>query len=276
MKEEILSELRNYARWVSRRDPLVREARRRGATWSEIVEASGLAKQTIANILKTADPEEKAVQATDTAQYFPHHPHFVSVERGTYRNKFVFKPFTGREPEPVAPHHPGVFEGPVYEEWKQRRDELQAAGDLWAMARYRIDMEPLFQRGAKEWPRVVAAVKEMREAYAGLRSATAWDSAVMRLLDAQDAALQAMTDWDNSVGCEIARTEARQPGSVHDGPGWRRLAQEMGFDSADWQVGTYYWSDRSWGDSPVDDLKSEIDQQKRRLREIASFSKQQA
>lgn len=58
-KAESLAELRQYAQWVSRRDHLVRQARQDGSTWSEIIDASGLSRQTIAKILahNTTDKE---------------------------------------------------------------------------------------------------------------------------------------------------------------------------------------------------------------------------
>lgn len=273
-KEESLAELRQYARWVSRRNPLVRKAHHDGATWSELVEASGLARQTIANILAAPQPEEDSVETT--AQHFPHHPHFLSVKPGSFENRYEFKPFSGREPEPVEPDYPGNDDNDksVYEEWRERCAEIRAARQEWQMARYHVDMEPLFQLAAKKWPKVAASLAAMREAYATLDDATRWEPAVKRLLDAQDAASEVMSDWDNTVAMDIARTWQQQPGHVWEMiPGWRRSARDMGYDSADWEVGTYY-SD-GYDDSPLGALESEIEKQRRRLREVASFSKQQ-
>lgn len=270
-KEESLAELRRFAHLSYRRNFLVRESRSRGATWSEIIEASGLAKQTVANILKSA-PKEEPVQTTDTAQHFPHHSHFVHVARGSYGAEYTFREFTGQEPEPVEPNFPGTDDKAVYEEWRQRCDEIRAARRSWSLARYRVEMAPLFRMAAQKWPQVANAVATMREAYAALDSATVWEPAVKRLLDTQDAALKAMGDWDDTVARDIARTVDQQPSCVWDvSPSWRRSAQDAGFDSADWQVGTYYGD--GYDDGPLSALESEIEKQKSRLREIRSYSR---
>lgn len=53
-KAESLAKLREYAKWSAQRDHLVCEAKLQGASYTEIMDASGLAKATVNAILKKA------------------------------------------------------------------------------------------------------------------------------------------------------------------------------------------------------------------------------
>lgn len=280
-KKHHLQQLSRYRSWTGSRDELVCAAKRAGASYVEIITASGLSRGTVTTILSRAGltagqaPQEDTVLTTEP--YFPHHPHLIKT-RGQHDYKiYEFKPFTGNEDQPIEPPLPDNASEEVMREWLDRCSEYRAAHREWAIARYRARLKPLLLAAADYWPKVIDARHEMRKAFDALTTATVWETAVARLLAAQDHARAVMSTWADEFAFPIDELYGRQAEYVLDAaPHLHDAAVELGIHtSRDWLLGDYWRGDRDrlpTYDSPVADLDAEIETQKRRLAEIAAYS----
>lgn len=289
-KEQALARLRQYREWVERRDFLVCEAKRAGATYLEIMTASALAKGTVNTILAKAgltgpQTSEDTVPATTSgasSRYFPHHPHFLSAtEDGGGRTRYQFRPFTGDEPEPVWPAAPKQSEEDeaMWAEYSERCREIDAAWKLLRGARYHKQVTPLVDAACKARPPVDEALREMDAAWSGLDSAQVWQVAVKRLLDAYDSARAAMQCWVHTFAEPLAVVESNQSEYVLEYVAdWRSIARQLGHEEPQWDIGSYYKGDKhvraSYDPAPLDDLERTITKQRTKLEEIAKLSRQ--
>jgi hypothetical protein len=295
-KDAALALLREYRSWTERRDPLVCAAKRADASYSEIINAGGLARGTVNTILARAGltgplapaPEEP-VPTTTRPRYFPHHPHFMSATKhGSSHAEYQFRAFTGDEPEPVYPEMPGPYKAAaeqsdkdkaMWAEYTERVREIDTATLLWKEARYLKQITPLVDAACKARPAVDAALREMDEAWAALDNAPVWQVAVKRVLDAHDAAQVAMRRWVDEYAEPLAMVEGSLSVRVleHVKP-WQDIARQLGHDRPEWEIGWYYKGDRHGGASydraPMTELDRTITEQRAKLKEIAEFSKQ--
>jgi hypothetical protein len=295
-KRAALANLRDYAQWVARRDPLVCAARQAGASYDEIIEASTLSRGTVTSILTKAglvgrhSPSKEALVPTSTApaQFYPHHPHFVEVQEewGGTMYTYAFRPFSGDEPEPVPPPYPSYVpeEDRTAEddarllEWRERNREMDAARKLWQQARYHRQITPLVEAAIKARPPVDQALDAMQRAWEALDNTLVWPAAVKGLLDAQDAARAAMAQWVDDYAYPLAEAEASQPYYIREEVAdWKGIAAAKfnGGQRISWDIGFYY-ADSSYSEyseSPLDDLNCEIKRQRDKLAEIAKYNK---
>ncbi|MET9260349.1 hypothetical protein [Amycolatopsis sp. NPDC004079] len=291
-KVRALARLTQLREWAERRDELVCDAQRARATYAEIMAASGLAKHTISAILgragltgdRPAHPEDTMLAAALSVDY-PHQPHFVRVEPApegdhanilcrylnrsgmtpTPRVKFTFEAFTGDEPEPLLPsiadldrasamRNEAPFASALCEtEWRVARD-------LWRLARHTRRLLPVLDDAAVVWTRYDHARDTMNRLYRGLGTTAKWNQAVMRLLDAQENALNEAEDWGR-VSRLIAEAEDQKHLFF---PSFTVLASQHGIDehASLWQLDP---------DARAT-VESTIRAQKHRLREIRELS----
>lgn len=299
-KDLSLARLRQYRDWSERRDLLVCDAKQFGATYAEIMAASGLAKGTVNSILDRAGltgdqtRHQESTMTTSTAavigiraRFFAHHPHFVDIKpMGGSSYNYTFRQFSGDEPEPERPDHPAYV--PVedrtteYEaqgqEWSERCTEMDVAHKLWEQARYRRQITPLVEAAIKARPPVDQALSTMQQAWEALDNALVWPVAVKQLLDAQDRARAALAQWVDTYAYPLAVAEGTQSYYIRENiANWGAIADELNDGRIGWEIGDYYAGDRHVGagysDSPLDDLERTIEQQRAQLAEIAKYSK---
>lgn len=300
-KTTALSRLTLWADETKRRDPLVCDAKRAGATHDEIVFASGLAKQTVANILKAAGltaealkQQERSMQTDTTtppafgtsARFFPHHPHFVAVKPTWLdgRYEYTFREFTGDEPRPENPAYPGYVpdeeqtaeDKARMREYHERMAEIDSADKAWQQARYRRQITPLAEAAVKARPPVDEALSAMTEAWEALDSAPVWPVAVKRLIDAQDKARTEMGRWVDGYAYPLAKAEGSQSHYIREHVAdWRDIAEKVTGTRIGWDIGWYYKGDHhvgSYSSDPWGELDETIRKQRARLEEITRLS----
>lgn len=282
-KERALAALRVWRAYFDDRDSLLINARKAGATIAEIMEASKLAKGTVRAVVGTAeDTDQENMMPTTTdhlVQY--HHPHYISgtvttTRSGSMRLEIQMRPFTGIEPEPTEP--PEIW-GLDREDRELLRAEYQILRGEWAKARLRKDARPVLAQAAPVWENYRAAREAMDAEYAKFWTGEAdggkWKRQVLHLVEAQETALAAAQDWDNTA-VELARLER----FAIDAISHYRLthaASDIGMDISTWDVRDLddYEGDKSWGWSPrllAQDVATEIEQQKERLKQVAELA----
>lgn len=287
-KDIALERLRQYRGWAESRDPLVCAAKRAGATYTEIVTSSGLAKGTVNTILARAGltgPQtsnlENAMPTSTAARYYPHHSHFISATPRFGRVEYEFKPFTGDEPKPepprpmppyVAPEKRTAEQQAMADEFTERVAEYDVMKGAWREAVYRKQMTPLINAAYEARPAADAALREMDDAWAALDNAEVWPVAVKRVLDAHDAARTAMEQWMNQYAKPLATAESQFLQVSERLADWRGLAYGLGHDGR-LDVGWTY--DGHYDASPMDEVNDKIAKQRQRLEEIAKFGKQE-
>jgi hypothetical protein len=201
-----------------------------------------------------------------------HHPHLVAVETHSWgAATYTFAPFTGDEPEPMCPP---FADGDDLDAHRELRHEYAAAHSLWAAARYLRQLIPLVQAGVPLWQAYARARKAMDSVFDSLTDTAdgQWRATVLRLLDAQAAALTAAQRWDEHA-YEIAKVEWSVSTSVMERvDGVRGAARELGIDARDWQVGHPDEYECSWtrDTTPlVEQVTQAIAAQRERVREVA-------
>ena len=211
-KQTALDTLRDFAQWAAKRDGLVCAARRAGASYDEIIEASKLSRGTVTSILTKAglvgqsSSAKEAPVTTSTApgmsaRFFPHHPHFVDVKTWGDNYEYRFREFTGAEPQPEMtgqhPYAPEAERTADYQdrlqEWDDRQQEIDAALKMWQTARYHREITPLVAAALKARPPVDQALADLQEKWDALNSALVWPVAVKQVLEAQKTARAAMS-----------------------------------------------------------------------------------
>lgn len=287
-RQAALATLRDYAHWFSQRDALVAAAQRAGASYNQIIEASGLSRGTVHSILTRAGlvnqppPEDPMAASPSTpqgmsARFFPHHPHFV--RKDTSRNRYEFRAFTGDEPEPKfteyvawVDEHGDAEARARYEEYYERDSEFNAARSLWAKARYVRTVTPLVEAAVKARPPVDAALDALTAAWSALDTATVWPAAVKRVLEAQNKADTELSRWVFDYARPVAEVN-----STHDCSDWDTIATKVnGGQRVSWDVGycnEYHGETRSCvPPRELETLERTIREQKAQLAEIGRYS----
>ncbi|MFJ3817782.1 hypothetical protein [Streptomyces sp. NPDC090056] len=219
------------------------------------------------------------VPAADVSRY--HHPHFLRTEPTDFGAvRTCFRPFSGHEARPEMPL--AAWEDP--ELTRQQKQELDrqydAARTLWSQKRLRLRAAPVMRRAAPLW-------QAWKDAEAGLRRVFAefwstpdgmWRAQLLKLTDAERAALAAARAWDE-VAEELSLLAAehrREVGEDEDLP-LETVAQELGLDASDWEIswpdeykaGPYSWDSRT---PMVRRIDAEAKRQRERLAEIARLA----
>lgn len=219
-----------------------------------------------------------------SSRYFPSHPNLIRTTvisadpltpGGQY--KIEHTPFTGDEAEPARPpledklaaikQHPEDEEA-IQAEYDQRWAEAEALYPLWRRAYYLTRVTPLINAAFAARPVVDAALRELDEAWAGLDTAAVWPVAVKRVLDAQSAAIKAMEHWIYTYAKPLSEVESDNDDMLAD---WQAVARQLGYDPQ-FDIGWTYSG--NYDASPMTDLDRKITGQRRRMTEIAQYSKQ--
>ncbi|MFJ7063238.1 hypothetical protein ACIQVA_37210 [Streptomyces microflavus] len=160
----------------------------------------------------TITPAEMTDISNRLAPYLP--PHLTRAERAAsgWGMEYTFRPFTGREAEPIEPsthqdpHLTYVPEDQDEREHSLRRkagallsDMYARALALWRDAAYVADLKDVVQDAPARWAEYEQASQALEAAAAYLRTPQAgaeWPSAIARLVDAQLAATTTATAFD--------------------------------------------------------------------------------
>lgn len=239
-KEAALAALRTWRDFTNDRDPLVTAAARAGASQAEIIEASGLAKGTVRTILNSPQEDTHVTTTTTDPLAGHHHPHLVRVEReGSYRT-FVFRPFTGEEPEPTsgdniyAAHRTTL--GP--ELAQELTDEYREAHRKWQIARFKTALRPLAREATPLWNAYVTAKAAMEETFAAFDTTpdNLWRAQTLKLSRTHDAAWEAAVNWDDHAERMAALADAHLSGVSVTSALIQEAAAEAGVDSTNWVI----------------------------------------
>lgn len=238
-KESALAALRTWRSYVDYRDPLVIAAAKAGASQAEIIQASCLAKGTVRTILDSAQKETDVTTTTDPLAGL-HHPNFVRVDGEYGIRRFVFRPFTGDEPEPTddidvyLAHHHQIGE----ELARQLQQEYDVARMHWKIGRYKKAVKPLLKKAAPLWDAYAKARRTLDETFAAFDNTpdTHWKAQILKLSRAHTAALQAAGDWDSQAE-DIAKAADDHLDDVFElHPRIEDVAAEIGINAHDWEI----------------------------------------
>lgn len=216
--------------------------------------------------------------ATHLTRY--HHPNFVRSEPHSFGAKFYFTGFTGREEEPEMPLEVWQDKTVTYEQRGQLSLQYSAARVMWSQARLRLKAAPVLRRAAPLWDAWMAKSTQLTEVFDAFWSTpdTLWRAQLLKLTDAEQAALAAAAVWDEIAEelAQLAAEQVRTAGEEYDLP-LEQVAKEIGLDASDWHIsyasdyqrGTYDWD---WKTPAVRDLTARIVQQRERLEEVARLA----
>ncbi|MGW7603193.1 hypothetical protein [Streptomyces antimycoticus] len=219
-----------------------------------------------------------AVAVADVSRYY--HPHFQRAEPGRYEGwtTYWFAPFTGRESKPEMPS--AVYDDKTVTR-EQRRElgfQYQAARTIWSQARLRLQAGPLLRQAAPLWEAWQAALSELRQVFKGFWETEdgRWRAQLLRLTDAEQAAKEAVAEWDKVAGelARLAEDQIRVAGE-NDELRLTQVAEELGLDASEWLIGLYWdYEPNAYrpGTPLVEDLTREIAAQRARLREVGDLA----
>ncbi|MFE6460417.1 hypothetical protein ACFVP0_23570 [Streptomyces cinereoruber] len=217
--------------------------------------------------------------AADLARYA--HPHYLRAEPTAFGSAtFHFKAFTGREPRPETPLAAWSDSELTYEQKKELDRQYDAARTLWSQMRLRLRAAPVVRRAAPLWQGWKDAEAGLRRVFAAFWSTPdgMWRAQLLKLTDAERAALAAARAWDE-VAEELSLLAAehrREVGEDEDLP-LQAVAQELGLDASDWEIswpdeykaGPYSWDSRT---PMVRRIDAEAKRQRERLAEVARLA----
>ncbi|MGW4551732.1 hypothetical protein ACWEN4_36130 [Streptomyces violaceorubidus] len=187
------------------------------------------------------------------ARLTPHFPPYLrAIEPNPYGRglRFVFAPFTGREPEPCTPR--SFYNDPQlsFSESNSETEYLlrekagvvmsnlyEAAREEWQVAAYVADLRDVVKDAPYRWTQYVLASQELEKAFAYLRTpaaATEWPAAISRLIDAQDLARAAAAAFDERAA-DIAHVHDRH--LYADLTHGEALAKAGHPEAKDWHIG---------------------------------------
>ena len=242
-KHAALRALETWRAYFEDRDPLVRAARRAGATIAEIMEASGLAKNTVRSALAEAEPA--ATEDTMTTTVDPitryRHPHLVDARPGPRTNEttYTMRPFTGYEPRPEMPRDPWHDQDLTHEDRLRLAREYDALDLAWAKAVFKLKLRPVLADAAQRWREYADARRAMDElfaAFADLQDGK-WKSQTLRLAEAHRRARAAAQRFDE-IGEQLAVLEREHLTLVGEREAMTTAdaASELGVDARDWYL----------------------------------------
>lgn len=201
----------------------------------------------------------------------PHHPHFISAEPNRFGITYTFKPFDGTEAEPRYQHVDGLTE----DERKVYSDEIEAAHDRWALAKFLCDAAAVITGIGADWQKYLLAQAGLAGEYNRLRETPAdrWPSQIMAILEAQDRALAAAAAWDRAANTLAAlhrdyQAQAR-PGYGAD---LAVAAARTGIDISDWHIGQWADGTAIYQNRLADKVRGDIETQKERIQEISDLA----
>ncbi len=288
-----LDALRHWA--AQSRATLVAAAWRAGnRNITELATAAGCGRDAIYADLRAhaidprTDREEPAVPTTTTdPDVLPipgwRHPNLIEV-RITSRNpaygpnyQVITTPFRPDDPEPKLPAewdgvhptegNPATTNPNVRARYRQRLTELGLVRKAWARDRFTHQVAAALRRPDGTYPETTCA--EVWAAYATARTALTaayaamdttpdnmWRSALLRIVDAKTAALDAAQRWDTAAAAlaELDNWLLGQLGERdHPTHALRDAAATHGVDTTTWLIGGSYDYGRDspgWGHSP--------------------------
>ncbi|MFI8769508.1 hypothetical protein ACIGN6_32015 [Streptomyces sp. NPDC053792] len=232
-----------------------------------------------ADALVAAAAKPQLSPAADIARYC--HPHYLRAEPAAFGTaNFYFRAFTGYESRPEMPR--AAWDDPALT-WEQKREldsQYTVAESLWSQGRLRLQAAPVMRRAAPLWQAWTTAQAELRETFEAFLHTTdgMWRAQLLRLTDAELAALDAARAWD-AVAEElslIAAEQRRDAVEEHELE-LKTVGQELGLDASGWVI---YWPDDytpraySWQHQTpvVRAVTAEIEQQRERLTEVARLA----
>ncbi|MFE2045335.1 hypothetical protein ACFXAZ_31350 [Streptomyces sp. NPDC059477] len=223
-----------------------------------------------------AGPDAPA-PAADISQY--HHPHFLRAEPGPRDTTvYSFTAFTGRECEPRTPLA-------MYEDRALDRGQLEAirtqyevARILWSKARLRDRAVPVLRTAAPLWAAWETAHTALTNTFGAFWETPdgMWRAQLLRLGDAETAALDAARAWDAVAGklAVLAEDQAAVAGYDHE-LALTTVASEIGIDASAWLIAPVNeYGDGVWSiDTPlVHQARTEIAVQRGRLLDVAALA----
>ncbi|MFB9594055.1 hypothetical protein [Streptomyces racemochromogenes] len=190
-------------------------------------------------------PDELTEILARLQPYMPEH--LAKVEPHSYGLRYEFRPFTGREAEPLMPsthedpklRYVAESQDPVEHELRLKAgailaDVYQSARDTWKDAAYVAALKKVIQDGPVLWEAYQTAESQLSAAYEYLRTPQAsaeWPSAVSRLVDAQDRTKAAAVAFDeraqdiaqvhrDHVYAPLGREDALKAAGYPEASGW--------------------------------------------------------
>jgi hypothetical protein len=200
-----------------------------------------------------------------------HHPNFVSASKNDKDYvRFEFKEFTGAEPEPDLPA--AQWNDPALSTAARNllADEHHAARRLWHDARYMSRLQDAANGATGTWTAYTRARQAMADAFTALCTApgTHWKAAVLTLVAAQDAALDAAQMWDRTARA-IADVHAAH---LHGNLIRPEALDRLGVDHTNWDVRTVE-DYRRQGRSPLHrDVWETVETQREQLRSAVALA----
>ncbi|MFI2214951.1 hypothetical protein [Streptomyces sp. NPDC020141] len=244
----------------------------RTITLTHALDQSGLNSQA-----RSVPAGQDGPPAADVSRYA--HPNFLCSEPGPGdATTFSFTAFTGREPEPQTPLA-------VYEDRALDREQLEAirtqyrvARILWSKARLRDRAVPVLRTAAPLWAAWEAAHTTLTEVFRAFWETPdgMWRAQLLRLGDAEIAALDAARAWDAVAGKLAALTEEHVSAVEYEHElALATVASEVGIDVTAWLIESVNeYGDGVWSiDTPlVHRARTEIAVQRGRLRDVADLA----
>ncbi|WP_332010748.1 hypothetical protein [Streptomyces uncialis] len=244
----------------------------RTITLTHALDQSGLTSQA-----RSVPAGQDVSPAADVSRYA--HPNFLCSEPGAGGfTTFSFTAFTGREPEPQTPLA-------VYEDRALDREHLEAirtqyrvARILWSKARLRDRAVPVLRTAAPLWEAWEAAHTTLTAVFREFWETpdNRWRSQLLRLGDAETAALDAARAWDAVAGQLAALAEEHASAVEYEHElALTTVASEIGIDASAWLIGAVNeYGDGVWvTDTPLArQAHTEIGVQRGRLRDVADLA----
>jgi hypothetical protein len=253
-KDSALSALRTWRAITADRDRLVHAAKLAGATWDQIIDASGLARGTVAGILAPKTAGQSGPTRTNTGAPVEHHPHFGGYDPvGVATEAYMFRPFSGLEDPPLLPDRSPGESDAAYAQ-RVDRDEWRVAWTRWRDAHLRLKARDPLLAMATRWTETAKSHADMSAAFDRLVTGPdgQWRANINTLVDARGSALVAAAAWDEAVA-DLLQLRANDPKlrELNDramstyGPAgsaaepyrdWSNAARELGIDTSGWVV----------------------------------------
>lgn len=236
-RQAAIAALRDWKDNDDRRNAVVYQAHLAGLSLSEIHVECGLAINTIRSAISSEREKNMPYENDPLASY--HHPHFVSAGPG--EGRYIFKPFTGEEPQPKAPSI-ATDANISWDDLKALKREYQAATESWAEARFHKSVRPVVMNVLPRfWSSYSNAMSKLEQAFHDLQNPGegSWHSRVMALTFLRDAVESSARTWDE---------EFRQVAKMYDD--YYKAVGEEGAWSLDYLISDYGVDVRSWHTEP--------------------------
>lgn len=294
-KETALGLLRMWRDTVDKRDDLVWNAARAvpPAKLTEIVQASGLAKNTVKAILeKFADQEDAmpdlAMQTPVSAHVDPWRhlrpPGYVHIDPAKHGHSqpWSIRPFT--QTAGAAPRMPSFVEAARSEmsprEWLELTLQWRSAESAWWLAHFQTEARTLLMKLVEAWAAYTRARQAMVatfDEFANLGE-DQWRAQAFRLATAHQVALAAAQAFD-ATAADLEAVQREYHGRAEASTGLltvRDVATELGIDTTAWAGGFDVddYETPEWGDRPtplVDTTGSLVHEQRQRLQAVAAM-----